>query len=289
MPRLLFPALGVLGLALLIGCGGGGGSPSFGDDVTTTGLTTTTTGGDSTSGDSTSGGLGQQAAFGTYGVLLAGTLTDGTTLSGTGTGTVANDGALTLDYTAATATTTPVTTSRRLVGTVSSAGVATGTVAIDSGDPLSLTGTLTRSADGSPRLLARFTLNDSVETDLLTLTLRRPGAGAYDVSASGTDDRNGVYTGSGALAFSTSGGVSGGFTSVRRIGTATFGQTYDLSGTVADDGSFAGSLGYVGFGSTPTTGRIGQSTLGVPQLTLNYTTSGSPVYVVTQVLTLVRR
>ena len=289
MSRLLLPALGVLGLAALIGCGGdGGGAPSFGDDPTTTG-TPSTTGGDSTSGDSTSGSLGQQAASGTYGVLLTGTLADGTTLSGTGTGSVATDGALTLDYTAATVTATPVTTKRRIVATVASTGVATGTVAVGSEDALSFTGTLTRSGDGSPRLVAQFTRSEIEETDVLALTLRRPSAGTYDVVASGTDDRNGVYTGSGVIVVPASGNISGGFTTSRRIGTTKVTQIYDLNAALAEDGALTGTLGSGSFASFPTSGRLGQSANGVPRLALNYTTLGLPGYVVTQTLALTRR
>ena len=283
MARFLFPALGVLGLATLIGCGGGGPTPSFGDDptdATTDGGNTTTTG----------GGTATRAAAGIYAVAFTGTGASGTTLSGTGSGTVATDGSIALDYTAVTSGSTPVTTARKLVASVTSAGVVTGTMGIGTGDPLPLSGTLTRTGDGSPRLAASFTQGEIAETDLFTLTLRRPVAGTYDVSATGTDASNGTYSGSGTLAIPAKGNVTGRLTVFRRFGSAQIGQVYDLNATIADDGTLSGSLLLPNnFGTLATTGRVGQSASGVPQLTLNYTTTGSPAYVVTQTLTLARR
>lgn len=297
MSRILFPALGVLGLALLIGCGGGGGGGGGSNSTNTDGTTgtdgtsgTTGTTGGSTDGTTTGGSVTTRAAAGTYGIILSGTLADGTTFTGNGTGVLDTDGALTLDYTAKTVGTTPVTTTRKLVATVAGTGTATGTVTVDSGTPLATSGTLSRTSDGSPRFSTSFTRDGQIETDLFAFALRRPAAGAFDATASGTDTTGGVYTGSGIIVIPTGVSANGPITISTRFGDTTITQVYGFDATIAADGTIAGYLRLPNdSGLIPTTGRVGQSASGAPQLILNYTTLSSPAKVVTQTLALTRR
>lgn len=271
--RLLFPALGVLVVGFLIGCGGG--------TVATDGTTAGTTSG------TTSGTGPMRAPAGDYTAVVTGTQTTGGTVTGTGTGTSALDGTVSLTY---SETDGSGTTARTLSAAVTTTGVASGTIVVGGTTNLPFTaGSLVRNSDGTFTLSVSTVSGSVTETNTFALTAVRPAAGTFGAVVGGTDNKGGTYTGTGTFTLASNGTFDLTYSSHRTASGIGITQSHSLSATLLSDGTLTGTMNVATSVNVTVNGTWVSNSDGTVTLALNYNnTSYFPVPTVAETLTLTR-